>query len=210
MISPKKDGAPEEGILNGIILFSRRCSSLSPTFRSGADQQQVTHMGRAFTAATLLLLLGALGAATANVSGGGGRQEPIEKTLLFSIHGCLRGGLILNLGDFLLNSGGRLLLDERGLRRRAVVLRLRAQALRLPLRPLRRHQPLPAHCKPPSHFASILPSCSSEGKRPSRGGAAVVLCVWFAVLNSCYYDDLFGYQICSLLQVDLPGRDMSG
>jgi hypothetical protein len=43
-------------------------------------------MGRAFTAAPLLLLLGflalGLGAATANVSGGG-RQEPIEKTLLF-------------------------------------------------------------------------------------------------------------------------------
>jgi hypothetical protein len=37
-----------------------------------------------------------------------------------------------------------------------VVLRLRAQVLRLPLRPLRRHQPLPAHCKPPPHFASIL------------------------------------------------------
>jgi hypothetical protein len=120
-------------------------------------------MGRAFTAAPLFLLgllAAALGAATANVSGGGGgRQEPIEKnkySLLLDSWLSMRG-LILSLGDFLLNSGGRHLLDDRGLRRRrAVVLRLRAQVLRLPLRPFRRHQPLPAHCKPPPHFASIL------------------------------------------------------
>lgn len=56
--SPKEDdGAPEEGILHGIILFSRRCSSLSPTFRSGADQhKQVTqpHGPRLYSGAALL------------------------------------------------------------------------------------------------------------------------------------------------------------
>jgi hypothetical protein len=72
-------------------------------FQVERTSKPVTHMGRAFTAAPLLLLLGllalGLGAATANVSGGG-RQEPIEKPLLFSILGCLCGGFVLSLADF--------------------------------------------------------------------------------------------------------------
>jgi hypothetical protein len=94
-----------------------------------------------------------------------------------------------------------------------VVLRLRAQVLRLPLRPLRRHQPLPAHCKPPPHFASILFLLFLWCKlgRAEEGGAAVVLWVCFAVLNLYRCDDFLAFWLCSLLlQVDLPGCGMSG
>lgn len=91
-----------------------------------------------------------------------------------------------------LNPGRGLLLHERGLRRRPVVLRLRAPALRLPLRPLRRHQPLPAHCKPgrrrrrpplrlklSSFFSSLSSILASAAER--TGGARHS---WFTILDN--------------------------
>ena len=158
-------------------------------------------MGRAFTAAPLLLLLGllalGLGAATANVSGAAAGAKNRSKNLsFFSIRGCPCGGFHPEPRRFLLNSGGRLLLHERGLRRRAVVLRLRAQVLRLPLRPFRRHQPLPAHCKPPQLASSLSSLLVLES---GRGAAAVVLYMCLFCDSEFMFQRFLDSQICSLL-----------
>jgi len=174
--------------------------SLSLQLSGGADQQ-VTQMGRAFTAAPPLLLLGllalGLGAATANVSGAAAGAKNRSKNLsFFSIRGCPCGGFHPEPRRFLLNSGGRLLLHERGLRRRAVVLRLRAQLRRLPLRPLRHHQPLPAHCKPPQLASSLSSLLVLES---GRGAAAVVLYMCLFCDSEFVFQRFLDSQICSLL-----------
>ena len=141
-------------------------------------------MGRSFTAAPvrvvlapplllLLFLLGLLRPAAANVSKRRrtSRTNPSENPLLFSSMGLIDQWF----GPWRVLPGGGLLLHERGLRRRPVVLRLRAQVLRLPLRPLRRHQPLPAHCKPsrrpPLRFSCLISSLLL----PQNGRGAVMV-----------------------------------